>query len=119
MALYVDGFVLPLKKKNVAQYRRIAQQAARVWKKHGALEYREWVGEDLTPKWALPFPRLARARAGETVVLAWIVYRSRAHRDRVIARVMKDPLMTGMDPKAMPFDVRRMAYGGFELLVRD
>ena len=118
MALYVDGFVLPIAKKKLKQYRKIARLGAKVWKEHGALEYREWAGEDLEPKGVLPFPRLARARGGETVVLAWIVYRSRAHRDRVNARVMKDPRMN-MDPKSMPFDVRRMAYGGFELLVRD
>jgi uncharacterized protein YbaA (DUF1428 family) len=117
MARYVDGFVLPVPKKSVAAYRRIAQRAGRIWREHGALEYRECVGEDLKVKGMTPFPRLARARAGETVVFAWIVYRSRAHRDRVNAKVMKDPRIAKMGPDAMPFDAKRMAYGGFQVLV--
>jgi uncharacterized protein YbaA (DUF1428 family) len=99
-------------------YRRIARKAGRIWREHGALEYRECVGDDLKAKGLTPFPRLARVKRGETVAFSWIVYRSRAHRDRVNARVMKDPrLAKMMDPKAMPFDVRRMAYGGFKVLV--
>jgi uncharacterized protein YbaA (DUF1428 family) len=117
MARYVDGFVLPIAKKNVAAYRRIARKAAKVWREHGALEYRECVGDDLKAKGALPFPRLARCRPGETVVFAWIVYRSRADRDRINAKVMKDPRLAGMDMKSMPFDVKRMSYGGFQVLV--
>jgi uncharacterized protein YbaA (DUF1428 family) len=117
MARYVDGFVLPVPKKSVAAYRRIAQRAGRIWREHGALEYRECVGEDLKVKGMTPFPRLARARAGETVVFAWIVYRSRAHRDRVNAKVMKDPRIAKTGPDAMPFDPKRMAYGGFQVLV--
>ena len=117
MARYIDGFVLPIAKKNVAAYRRIARKAAKVWREHGALEYRECVGDDLKAKGALPFPRLARCRTGETVVFAWIVYRSRADRDRVNAKVMKDPRLAGMDPKSMPFDVKRMSCGGFRVLV--
>jgi uncharacterized protein YbaA (DUF1428 family) len=118
MARYVDGFVLPVPKKNVKVYRRIAQQAARVWREHGALEYRECVGDDMKPKGVVPFPRLARSKPGETVVFAWIVYKSRADRDRVNAKVMKDPRMAKMmSPKSMPFDVKRMAYGGFKVLV--
>jgi len=117
MARYVDGFVLPIPKKNVQAYRRIAQQAARVWREHGALEYRECVGDDLKVKGVVPFPRLARCKPGETVVFAWIVYKSRAHRDRVNAKVMADPFMANMAPKSMPFDVKRMAYGGFSTLV--
>jgi uncharacterized protein YbaA (DUF1428 family) len=115
---YVDGFVLPLPKKNLEAYRRMAQKAGKVWREHGALEYRECVGEDLKVKMGMPFPRLAKLKAGETVVFAWIVYKSRAHRDRVNAKVMKDPrLAEMMKGKVMPFDVRRMAYGGFEILV--
>jgi uncharacterized protein YbaA (DUF1428 family) len=117
MARYVDGFVLPMPKKNVPAYRRLAQKAAKVWREHGALEYRECVGDDLKPKGAVPFPRLARCKPGETVVFAWIVYKSRAHRDRVNAKVMKDPRIAKMSPKSMPFDVKRMAYGGFSTLV--
>jgi uncharacterized protein YbaA (DUF1428 family) len=115
---YVDGFVLAVPKKNIKAYRRIAQLASRVWRDHGALEYREAVGEDLKIKMGLPFPKIARARAGETVVFSWIVYKSRAHRDRVNAKVMKDKRLADMmDPKKMPFDVERMAYGGFEIFV--
>lgn len=109
---YVDGFVLPVPKKNLAAYRRLARMASKVWREHGALEYRECVGDDLAVKMGVPFPRQARCRPGETVVFAWIVYKSRAHRDRVNAMVMKDPRLAGMDPKAMPFDCKRMAYGG-------
>jgi uncharacterized protein YbaA (DUF1428 family) len=118
MAQYVDGYLLPLPKKSVAQYRRIAQKAASVWRKHGALEYRECVGDDLKQKGVVNFPRLARAKAGETVVFAWIVYKSKAHRDKVNARVMKDPFMTSMSPKDVPFDVKKMAFGGFRVFVK-
>ena len=116
---YVDGFVLPVPKKNVQAYRRIAQTAAKVWRKYGALEYRECVGDDLNTKMGVPFPRAAKAKPGETVVFAWIVFKSRAHRDSVNAKVMKDPRLAEMmtDPKAMPFDVKRMAYGGFKVIV--
>jgi len=89
-----------------------------VWRQHGALEYRECVGDDLNVKKVVQFPRSVRAKAGETVVLAWIVFKSRAHRDRVNARVMKDPRIAKMmEPKAMPFDHKRMVYGGFKVLV--
>jgi uncharacterized protein YbaA (DUF1428 family) len=116
---YVDGFVLPIAKKNLAAYRRMSKKAGRVWREHGALEYRECAGDDLAVKMGLPFPRLARVRPGETVVFSWIVYKSRAHRDRTNAKVMKDPrLASMMDSKAMPFDVKRMAYGGFEVIVQ-
>ncbi len=118
MARYVDGFVLPLPKKNVDAYRRVAQKAARVWRDHGALEYRECVGDDLKVKFGVPFTRTARSKPKETVVFAWITYKSRAHRDRVNAKVMKDPRIAKMmDPKEMPFDVKRMVYGGFKVLV--
>jgi len=115
---YVDGFVLPVPKKNLPAYLRIAKRAGRIWREHGALEYRECAGDDLTVKFGMPFPRLARLKAGETVVFSWIVYRSRAHRDRVNAKVMKDPRIKEMgDEKSMPFDVKRMAYGGFKVMV--
>jgi uncharacterized protein YbaA (DUF1428 family) len=115
---YVDGYVLPVTKKKVATYRRMAQKAGTIWREHGALEYRECAGDDLDVKFGVPFPRLAKAKPGETVVFSWIVFRSRAHRDRVNAKVMKDPRITGMcDHKSMPFDVKRMAWGGFKVLV--
>ena len=115
---YVDGFVLPVPRKNLAAYRRIAARAGRIWKEYGALEYRECAGEDLRNSWGVPFPRLAKAKAGETVVFSWIVYKSRAHRDRVNKKVMKDPRMGKMmDPSKMLFDSGKMAYGGFKVLV--
>jgi uncharacterized protein YbaA (DUF1428 family) len=117
MARYVDGFVIPIPRKNVERYRRIARQAGKIWREHGALEYRECVGEDLDVKNLFPFPRLAKVKPGETVVFSWIVYKSRSHRDRVNAKVMKDPRIGKMGPDTMPFDVKRMAYGGFEVLV--
>ncbi|MDZ4722658.1 MAG: DUF1428 domain-containing protein [candidate division Zixibacteria bacterium] len=118
MAKYVDGFVLPVPQKNLLAYRRMSQKAGKVWMEHGALEYRECVGDDMTVKMGLPFPALAKLKAGEAVVFSWIVYKSRAHRDSVIAKVMKDPrLAKMMDAKIMPFDCRRMSYGGFKVLV--
>lgn len=118
MARYVDGFLLPVPKKNLEAYRRMSQRAGRVWRDHGALEYRECVADDLTNKFGVPFTRLAKPKAGETVVFSWIVFKSRAHRDRVNAKVMKDPrLGQDMDMKNMPFDVKRMGYGGFKVIV--
>jgi uncharacterized protein YbaA (DUF1428 family) len=118
MPRYVDGFLLPVPRKKLDAYRRIARKAGRVWREHRAVEYCECVGDDLKVKMGVPFTRLAKIKPGETVVFSWIVYKSRAHRDRVNAKVMKDPrLATMMDPKSMPFDIKRMAYGGFEILV--
>ena len=118
MPRYVDGYVLPIPRKNLKSYRRLAAKAGRIWREHGALEYRECAGADLATPCGMPFPKLARAKPGETVVFSWIVYRSRAHRDRVNAKVMKDPrLSASMDPKAMPFDLKRMAFGGFQPIV--
>lgn len=115
---YVDGFVLPVPKKNLPAYRRMAQKASKVWRDHGALEYRECVGDDLNVKMGVPFPRQAKAKPGETVVFAYIVYKSRAHRDQVNAKVMKDPRIANMcDWNDAPFDVKRMLYGGFTTIV--
>lgn len=114
---YVDGYVLPIPAKNIQAYRRIAQKAAKVWMEHGALEYREAVGDDLDTPFGVPFSKLAKAKPGETIVFAWIVFKSRAHRDRVNAKVMKDPRLTGMDPKDMPFDCKRISWGGFKIIV--
>ena len=112
---YVDGFVLPVPKKNLPAYRRMSQKAGKVWRKYGALDYKECAGDDLNIKMGLPFPRLVKPRPGETVVFAFIVFKSRAHRDRVNAKVMKDPRLAKMGP--MPFDMKRMLYGGFKVLV--
>ena len=118
MARYVDGFVIPVPKRNVATYRRMAQKAGKVWIEHGALEFREFFGDYLKNKGVTVFPRAARAKPGETVFFSWIVYKSRAHRDRVNAKVMKDPrLASMMELTAMPFDSKRMVYGGFKVLV--
>lgn len=113
---YVDGFVLVVPKRKLPAYRRLASKAGKVWMELGALEYRECVGDDLNIKGTLPFPRMAKAKAGETVIFSWITYRSRAHRDRVNAQVMKDPRIARMSGP-MPFDMKRMAYGGFKTLV--
>lgn len=121
---YVDGFVLVVPKKNLAEYKKMAAAASKIWRKYGALDYRECVGEDLSPPGmggmkALTFPKMAKAKPDETVVFSYIVYKSRAHRDKVNAQVMKDPFMNDpeMKDKPMPFDMKRMAYGGFEVLV--
>lgn len=115
---YVDGFVIPLLKKNVPAYIRMARKASKIWREHGALEFRECIGDDLKVKMGLAFSRLSKLKPGETVIFSWIVYKSRAHRNRVNAKVMKDPRMEKMgDPKKMPFDVKRMCYGGFNMRV--
>jgi uncharacterized protein YbaA (DUF1428 family) len=117
-AKYVDGFVLLVPKKNVPAYRRMAQASGKIWREYGALEFRECVGDDLKVKMGLPFPRLTRLRRGETVFFSWIVYKSRAHRDSVNKKVMKDPRIAKMMQQGpMPFEPKRMAYGGFKILV--
>jgi uncharacterized protein YbaA (DUF1428 family) len=113
---YVDGYVLPIPKKNLKAYTRMAKMGAKVWMKHGALDYKECVGEDLKAQWGMPFSRMMKLKPGETVVFSYIVFKSRAHRDRVNAKVMKDMEKMG-DMKEMPFDVKRMVYGGFKVLV--
>jgi uncharacterized protein YbaA (DUF1428 family) len=113
---YVDGFLLPVPKRKVKAYLEISRKAGKVWKEHGALEYRECVGDDLNIKNMTGFPKVIKARAGETVVFSWIVYKSRAHRDAVNKKVMKDERLNAMmDPQHMPFDVKRMAMGGFKV----
>jgi len=114
---YVDGFVVPVPKKNLDAYRKLAKKAARVWREHGALEFRECVGDDLNVKMGVPFPNRIKLKPGETVLFSWIMFTSRAHRDRVNAKVMRDERLSKMDPEAMPFDLKRMVYGGFEVLV--
>lgn len=111
---YVDGFIVPVPKKKLDAYRKLATLASKIWREHGALEYVECIADDVKPgKWT-SFPQSVKLKADETVVFAWIVYKSRAQRDKVNAKVMKDPRMTGMDPKAMPFDGKRMIFGGFK-----
>jgi len=115
---YVDGYVLPVPRRKLQAYCHMAQKAGKIWREHGALEYRECAGDDLNVKWGVSFPRRMKLKRGETVVFSWIVFKSRAHRDRVNAKVMKDPrLAKMMEAKAMPFDVKRMVYGGFKVLV--
>jgi len=115
---YVDGYVLPVPKKNLPAYRRMAEKAGKIWREYGALEFRECVGDDLKTKMVASFPRTIKLKPGEVVIFSWIVFKSRAHRDSVNAKVMKDPrLAKMMDMKAMPFDSKRMVYGGFKVMV--
>ena len=115
---YVDGFVVPVQKKSVQAYRRMARKAGKIWREHGALEFRECIADDVKVGELTSFPRSVKLKPNETVVFSWITYKSRAHRDRVNAKVMKDKrLAEMMDGKAMPFDAKRMIYGGFKVLV--
>lgn len=116
MPKYVDGFLLPLPKDKVADYQRMSKKASKVWLDHGALEYRECVGDDLDSPFGLPFPKGIRTKPNETVVFAWIVYKSKTHRDAVNKKVMADPRMKE-PPAGMPFDMKRMMYGGFKVIV--
>jgi uncharacterized protein YbaA (DUF1428 family) len=116
MARYVDGFVLPVPKKNAEAYRRIARKAGRIWREHGALEYRECIAEDVQPGKLTSFPQSVKLKPDEVVWFSWIVFKSRKHRDQVNAKVMQDPRIK-MDASTMPFDARRMIYGGFEVRV--
>ena len=113
---YVDGFLVPVPKSKLDAYRSMARKAGKIWKEHGALEFRECVGDDLDVKMGRSFKDGAGLKRGETVMFSWIVYQSKADRDRVNARVMKDSRMD-MDEKTMPFDVNRMWYGGFKVMV--
>jgi uncharacterized protein YbaA (DUF1428 family) len=116
MGKYVDGFVLPVPKANLEAYRRVAEDAGKVWREYGALEYIGCVADDVKPGEVTSFPQAVKLEPDETVVLAWLVYESREHRDRVNEQVMKDPRIANMDPKAMPFDAKRMFWGGFKVL---
>jgi len=118
MATYVDGFIVPVPKRKLAAYRAMAKRGAKVWREHGALEYRECIAEDVKVGKRTSFPRSVKLKPGETVVFSWIVYKSRAQRDKIMAKVMKDPRLADMmDPKKVPFDGKRMIYGGFEMFV--
>ena len=115
---YVDGYVLPIPKTKLRLYRSMARKAGKIWREHGALEYRECVGDDVKVGKVTSFPRSVKRKRNETVVFSWIVFKSRTHRDRVNAKVMKDPRLADMmDPKAMPFDAKRMIFGGFKVVV--
>jgi uncharacterized protein YbaA (DUF1428 family) len=117
---YVDGYLLPLPRKNRRLYQGLARKAGKIWREHGALEYRECIGEDIKPKkgMGMPFARTVKGKPSETIVFSWVVFKSRAHRDSVNAKVMKDPRMAKMmEEGPMPFDIKRMAYGGFKVLV--
>lgn len=113
---YVDGFVIPVPEKNLKAYVQMARLGKKMWMKHGALDYKECAGDDLATKWGMSFSKMIKLKPGETVVFSYIVFKSRAHRDRVNARVMKEMEKMG-EMKGMPFDVKRMVYGGFKVLV--
>lgn len=116
--MYVDGFVLPVPQDKLEDYRRLAREAGKVWREHGALQYFECVEDDVKPGKHTSFPQAVKRKPGELVLFSWIVYKSRRHRDAVNAKVMKDPrLAPMMDPKAMPFDGKRMFWGGFKPIV--
>ena len=116
---YVDGFIVAVPRKNLAAYRKMSTKCGKVWREHGALDYREWVAEDVKVGKLTSFPRAVKLKPNETVIFSWITYKSRAQRDKVNAKVMADPrLKNMMDPKSMPFDGKRMIYGGFASLVK-
>lgn len=117
MPRYADGFVIVIPKKNIKAYAALSKKAGKVWKEYGALEYCECVGDDLKVKFGTPFGKLAKPKSNETVVFSWILYKSRAHRDKVNAKVMKDPRLGPDMVGQMPFDMKRMSYGGFSVLV--
>ena len=114
---YIDGFVLPLPRANLAAYRRLARKAGKIWREHGALEYRECIADDVQPGKLTSFPQSVKLKPDEVVIFAYVVYKSRAQRDRVNAKVMSDPRLAGMDAKSLPFDGKRMFWGGFKPLV--
>ncbi len=117
MAKYVDGFVLPIPKKNIKAYQKVAKFAGKIWKEYGALEYIECIADDVKPgKWT-SFPQSVKLKKNEVVFFSYIVYKSRADRNRIMKKVMKDPRFTGMGPDMMPFDGKRMIYGGFKPVV--
>jgi len=118
MARYVDGFLVPVPKNKIAAYRALARKAGKIWREHGAVEYWECIADDVKPGKYTSFPQSVKLKSNEVVWFSWITYKSRQHRDRVNAKVMKDPRFAGMDMKDMPFDGKRMIYGGFKPVVR-
>ncbi len=117
MARYVDGYVLPVPRRKLAAYRAMARKAGRIWREHGALEYKECVADDVKPGKHTSFPQSVKLRPGEVVVFSWVIYQSRRQRDRVNAKVMKDPRIVAMAKKKLPFDGQRMFWGGFRTFV--
>jgi uncharacterized protein YbaA (DUF1428 family) len=117
VANYVDGFVVPVPKKKLKAYLKMAKTAGKVWREHGALEYYECIADDVQVGKVTSFPRSVKRKAGETVFFSWIIYKSRKHRDQVLKKVMNDPRMSMQDPDSWPFDGMRMIYGGFKPLV--
>lgn len=117
MSNYVDGFVIPIKKKNIKTYKKMAALGCKIWMEYGALDYYECVGDDLKVKWGLTFPKMCKLKSDETVVFSFIVYKSKAHRNKVNAAVMKDPRMK-MEGCVMPFDMKRFGFGGFKVLIK-
>jgi uncharacterized protein YbaA (DUF1428 family) len=116
---YVDSFIVPVPKKKMTEYRALARKAGKIWREHGALDFRECVAEDVKVGKLTSFPRSVKLKPGEVVVFSWITYKSRKDRDRINTKVMNDPrLKNMMDPKTMPFDGKRMIYGGFDTLVK-
>jgi uncharacterized protein YbaA (DUF1428 family) len=116
---YVDGFIVAVPKKNLTAYAKMSKKAGKVWREYGALDYREWVAEDVKPGKLTSFPQSVKLKPDETVVFSWITYKSRAQRDKINAKVMSDArLKSMMDPKSVPFDAKRMIYGGFASLVK-
>ena len=118
MSHYVDGFVLAVPKAKVEAYRRVSEDAGKVWMEYGALEYRECVADDVQPGKLTSFPQAVQLKDDEVVVFSWILYESREERDRINAKVMEDPRIKGMPPESMPFDASRMFWGGFTTLVK-
>ena len=114
---YVDGFVVPIPAKSIDAYKTFSEKVGRVWKEHGALEYVECIADDVKPGKVTSFPQAVKVEPDEIVVLAWAVYESREHRDRVMAAVMSDPRTKDMDPQTVPFDTKRMFFGGFKVLL--
>jgi uncharacterized protein YbaA (DUF1428 family) len=115
---YVDGFLVPVPKKKIAAYVKLSRKAGKIWKEYGALDYWECVGDDVPPGKVTSFPKSVKLKPNETVVFAWIVYQSRAARDRINKKVMADPRLAGMGPDTCPFDAKRMIYGGFKPIVQ-
>ena len=117
MAKYVDGYVVPIKKSRIDEYRRMARKAGKVWREHGALEYVECIADDVKKGKQTSFPQALKLKRGEVAGFSWIVFKSRAQRDRINKKVMEDPRLANMDPKSMPFDGMRMFWGGFKPIV--
>ena len=115
---YVDGYVVPVPKKKLDEYKKLCRKAGKIWMDHGALEYCEHVADDVKPGKVTSFPQSVKLKRGEVVIFSYVVYRSRAHRDRVNKKVMEDPRLASMDPATMPFDLKRMFWGGFESITR-